>query len=129
MDTNEIQKRIDAIATAMVAKALPQPDACFSLRSHSPPHVYIRWETPRYSDGLHGFQADTIEAALDKADAFVADLPSPEEAKRAAFIAALSDAIEKGKAADIEVDTVNLLMAEMKRISKNALQHKPEGVA
>lgn len=120
MDTATIQERIDAIAAGMQAKALPQPAAEFSVRSHQEPQLMLRWKTDDTWSGYH-FLSGAIETILDEADAYVAALPSPEEAKMTAFLSALGKAVELGKTNDIDVAFVNPLVALMKRLSKNAL--------
>lgn len=127
MDTTTIQSRIDAIAKGMTAKALPQAKAEFDLRSHAEPVVFVSWAskaTGTYADENKFFHG-TMEAILVDAEAYVAGLPSPEEARMSAFLTALSDAIALGKQNDIDVEFVNPLVALMKRLSKNALQHHP----
>lgn len=123
MNTTEIQKRIDAIATAMLAKALPQPAAEFELTSHADPQVILKWKTDDIYNGYH-FIRGHLDAIFDEADAYVAALPSPEEAKMTAFLSALGKAVDLGKKNDIDVEVVNPLVALMKRLSKNALQHQ-----
>jgi hypothetical protein len=124
MDTDKIQERIDATAKGMAAKALPQPSAEFSLRANQEPQLMLRWKTDDTWSGYH-FITGAIETILAEADAYVADLPSPEEAKMTAFMSALGKVVDLGKQNDIDVEFVNSLVALMKRLSKNALQHKP----
>lgn len=127
MDHTEIQKRIDAIVTAMVVKALRQPAASFDIRSHQNSNVYLRWEEKRGPmEGFHFLREATPEATLDAADAFVAALPDPEKARKQEFMQALSDVVELGRQNSIEVDYLNPLVETMKRLSKNALTDQRE---
>lgn len=128
METDKIQERINAIAKVMAAKALPEPDATFSINANRSPSVYLQWRGKSPLDGFK-FYRGTIEKCLSEAEAYAAALPSPEEARMSAFMTALSDAIELGKKNDIDVEHVNPLMALMKKLSKNALQHKPQEAA
>lgn len=129
MDTDKIQERIDAMAAGMLARALPQPDATFSLSANRRPSAYLQWSDERRPGGGFKFFYGAAEKCLSEAEAYVAALPSPEEARMSAFMTALSDAIELGKKNDIDVEHVNPLMALMKKLSKNALQHKPQEAA
>ena len=43
MDTKDIQRRIDAIARGMTAKAVPQAGADFYIHSHREPTVCLSW--------------------------------------------------------------------------------------
>lgn len=124
METDKIQERIDAIAKGMQAKALPQPGADFAIRAHQDPQVTLRWKTDDIYNGYH-FLNGPIETVLAEAEAYVAALPSPEETRMNAFLSALGKAVELGKTNNIDVEYVSPLMALMKKLSKNALQHKP----
>lgn len=132
MRTDEIQSRIDAIAKGMAAKALPQAYATFEVRSHRDERfgVILGWSSGdrNYAD-KHEFFSGPIEKVLAEAAAHVAALPSPEQARMTAFMAALGEAIELGKKVDVDADLVNPLVALMKRLSKNALQHSPHAEA
>jgi hypothetical protein len=127
VNTNQIQERLDALARGMTAKAVPQADARFSINSHAEPYVCLAWTSrPKagYADKHEWFKGSP-EQALAAADAYVAALPSPEQARMTAFLSALSEAVELGKKNDIDVEFVNPLVALMKKLSKNALRHHP----
>lgn len=125
MNTDDIQKRLDAIATAMTAKGKVRPEARFALNSHAEASVSVHWfKGPKsfYADDGAYFRGP-IETALAEAEAHVAALPSPEEQRMSDFMAALAETIELGRKNDIDVEFVNPLMALMKKLSKNALRH------
>lgn len=131
MDTKDIQKRIDAIARGMTAKAVPQAGADFYIHSHREPTICLSWTgkpSGSYADKHQWFHGP-VASVLDQADAYVAGLPSPEEARMSAFMTALAEAVELGKKNDIDVEFVNPLVALMKRLSKNALRHAPSDLA
>lgn len=125
MNITEIQARLDALAVAMVAKALRTPTAEFEIRSQVVSRVTLSWQGPGSTyNNEYEFIDGGPEEALAKADAFVADLPSPEEARMKAFLHSLAETIELGKQGDIDVEYVNPLVVMMKRLSKNALEHR-----
>lgn len=128
MTTDEIQKRIDGIAAGMLSKGLPQPNATILFKSCQEPSILLQW-TSKNPYGSRNYFTGQIENALTEAEAYVAALPSPEQARMTAFMEALSEAIDLGKKADVEGEFVNPLMVLMKKISKNALQHQPAGSA
>ena len=128
MDQATIQSRLDALAAAMIAKALVAPDPCLFFTANSTPKVHIAWG--RYRDNTNKcevFVAETLEGAFDKADAFIAKLPSPEEAKLKQYLDAVASAVEIGKANEIETDLVNPLVATMKKLSENIITHQKAG--
>ncbi len=123
MDINSIQKRLDALAEGMAAKAVPEPSASFSLDSHKALSVNVAWQGKKGSWRDYEWFRGSPEKALADAAAYVAALPTPEQARLKAFMESLGATIELGKSADIDVDLVNPLVALMKRLSKNALTH------
>lgn len=123
METNTIQTRLNVLAKAMMAKGLRNPDPKFYLRANAEPHVYLSWDNvqDRFNNRYEFFTGSGIAAILDKADAFVAALPSPDETRLNEFMAALGSAIDLGRQNNIEVEFVNPLIATMKRLSENVL--------
>lgn len=129
MDTKEIQKRLDALMTAMVAKGLKTPSAQFAAESGKVEfRIYLRWQDPTKIDGS-SFVTDPFkfitgknpEKIFEEADAFIATLPSAEEAKLRQFMGALANVIDLGKSNGIEVEFMNPLAATMKKLSENIL--------
>lgn len=123
MDTNTIQKRLNTIATAMMAKGLRNPDARFGLYANAEPNVYLRWDNlkDRYNDNYKFFRGDDIKVILAGADAYVAALPSPDQARQNEFMAALGAVIDLGRQNNIDVEFVNPLVVTMKKLSENIL--------
>lgn len=123
MDTNAIQKRLNAIAKAMMAKGLRNPDAQFELRANVEPNVYLRWDNikDRYNGHYKFIHGTNAISMLDEADAFVAAMPSPEQARMNDFMVALGSVIDLGRETNIEVEFVNPLIATMKRLSENVI--------
>lgn len=118
----DIQKRADALCSGMLAKALAEPEAEYAIRSGARPRLALSWKSAdRLKYREYEFIEGGVESAFAKGAEFVAQLPSPEQAKMTAFMAALSEAIELGKKANIETEFVNPLLALMKRLSRNAL--------
>lgn len=116
-----IQVRIDALSTAMVAKALRTPEVTFMLTSLSRLNVLLRWNKgsgDRYDYGYEHCDS------LAEADAWVAALPTPEQARMTAFLTHLDETIQLGKKADVEIEAINPLLEIFKRISKNAITHQ-----
>lgn len=120
MNISEIQVRVDALSKAMLAKAVPEPCAGFGIESDRGVRAHLSWaHKTRYRDYFH---CDTLE----EAEAYVAALPTPEEARMQAFMSSLSDTIELGKKVDVDADVVNPLLLLMERLSKNALTHQAQ---
>lgn len=123
MDTREIQKRIDIMPAAMLAKGKRMPDVSFELRTNAETIIYIKSakQGAHWADDWKHIKGDTIADMLDAADAWIAALPSPEETRMKEFMTALSDVIELGRKSGVEVEFVNPLVDTMKRLSSNIL--------
>lgn len=124
MTPEEIQKVIDAFPAMMSAKGLKMPGAQFHIEANAGPCIYLRWDTPRAGDRyqfIHGDSVSDAESMLNKAEDWIAALPTIEERRMNDFLSSLSETIERGKATGIDVEFINPLIATMKRISRNAL--------
>lgn len=125
MDSTLIQKRVDELSNAMVAKGMSRPRAELDFGSHEEPNAYLAWTVigeygseARKSEFIYG---DDLPDIFRKASAFISEQPSAEEAKMNAFMKALGGVIDLGNRNGIEVDFLNPLVETMKRLSENAL--------
>jgi hypothetical protein len=130
MDHIAIKTRLNALTKAMLGKGLKQPSAQFDIENDTPEvRIYLKWADPTkvasrsiYSDGLFKFiKNEDPESAFDEADAFIAELPSAEEAKLRQFMGALGAVIDLGKDNGVEVEFLNPLQKTMKKLSDNIL--------
>lgn len=129
MDTKDIQKRLNKLVEAMLAKGLKEPTAQFDVENGRVEfRVYIRWQDPTKltrpysSDGLFEFIRNVDpKKAFEKAEQIIAALPSAEEAKLKQFMGALANVIDLGKSNGIELEFMNPLAATMKKLSDNIL--------
>ncbi len=127
MDTNDIQKRIDAASRAAIAKGMITPSIEFRLVSEADAVARIFWakdETSFYQDASHGFKGEHMVAVLDAIDVWIAERPSPQETKLRAFMDRLDEVIDLGRKSGIEVAFVNPLVETMKKLSENALTYQ-----
>lgn len=118
-DIANIQMRLDAIAVAMAANGLREPQANYTLHSSAEITVLLCW---REATGYRSLYEHP--KSLDEAEAWVAALPTPEQARMTAFLTSLDETIQLGKKADVEVEAINPLLEIFKRISKNAITHE-----
>lgn len=132
MHTDDIQKRIDAIAATMSGRT----KVCavnFEIGASVEPRAYIR-HNPKLSSNWNdeegmffkvGRDGDTIDAILTAAQAWASKLPTREETDLAIFRDKLADTIEHGNRIGVDIEVVNPLMEAMKRLSENVLTHQP----
>ncbi|MDE2106915.1 MAG: hypothetical protein KGL39_57405 [Patescibacteria group bacterium] len=125
MNITEIQKRVDQLAAAMVAKGMREPSAQIWLTSHEEPQIYLKWKVGiarEYPDDRrYKFFSGDVADAIGEAQEFIASQPGLEEAKRQDFMAALGAVIDLGNKHNIDVDFLNPLTATMKRLSENVI--------
>lgn len=126
MTADEIQTRINALSDAMLGKGLAKPDPSVFFSAHKSPSVHIAWADAReaYGRAYHLDTADTIEAAFEKAEAFIAAMPAAEQRKLHEFMGALGKVIDLGRANGIDVAYVNPLTETMKQLSENIITHQ-----
>lgn len=133
MNTTEIQTRIDAIAKAMSGRTKVRY-CSFDIKANEAPKIFIshnpkftgKWEDDVSQSFQVGRDGGAPAAILDAADAWVAALPTRDEAERAAFMDKLAGVIEHGKRIGIEDGFVNPLLDLMKKLSENALTHRAD---
>lgn len=129
MTISQVQERVDDLAKAMLAKGLREPRARVWIENDRQFEAIADWKDggkDSINQPFHIFNADTIREALDKAEAFVASLPSPEEARLHEFMGALGKVIDLGRETGIDVEYVNPLTATMKKLSENVLTYRRE---
>ena len=126
MNATDIKLKADRIAAVCAAKGYYNPKIV----------VYINWlgydltinlfycadaHSSQVDKFFHGSCDAGIEALLLEAERHIANLPSIEDAKRDAFIAAVGRLIDQGKEIGVEVDFLNPLTALMDKLSTNIL--------
>lgn len=128
MDTADIQKRLDAMPSAMLGKGLRNPSAEFELNSNASCGIWLKWTKPSadrdYDKEYHSIKGETIEEMLDAADDLIADLPSKDETRLRNFMGARGKVIDMGRETGIEVEFLNPLTESMKKLSENALTYQ-----
>lgn len=123
MNQSEMQKRVDAISAAMLAKGLREPGVSVHVKANEAPCVLIGWrdKSRGYESAYLSFHEDTLHASLLAAEEHAANLPTPEQTRLNEFMALLGKTIDLGKDNGVDVEFLNPLTATMKRLSENAL--------
>lgn len=126
MDALAIREKMNDLSRAMLGKALRNPTAQVMIEAHVAPLVYMHWDDEAYAYGKTEIIRDPdLNQAITDAFAFVANLPTAEEAKRQQFMTSLAKVIDLGRENGIEVDFLNPLAETMKRLSENAITYQP----
>lgn len=125
---SDLQARLDSIVDALLAKKLVEPD-CYLITYANRKQLagnlgYTDYAGRRRSAYMNG----TLDECVAQAWAHINALPSPQQVKLDAFQQALGQAIELGKALDLDIPEANFanpLIALMKQLSENALTYQP----
>lgn len=87
-------------------------------------YEFVRTLTKDDVDEMFSSEDDWMVQALQDAQAWICDIPSPEEREHQQFTAALGRLIDRGRDLGIEVDFLNPLTQMMERLATNALEDK-----
>jgi len=129
MTLEEIQKKVDELCSAMLAKGLTNPRAELSIESGGLDfRVLLNWTLrPHenvFSTGNSRYEflhAKTGDEALEKAAAYIEALPGREETQMRQFLEAVSAAVEIGRQNGIDANLLNPLQATMQALSANII--------
>lgn len=86
-------------------------------------HEFVRKLTKDEMDVLC-LGDDWLDQATQDAQAWISDIPSPEEREHQQFTAALGRLIDQGRDLGIEVEFLNPLTQMMEKLATNALEDK-----
>lgn len=126
---SEIYAAINPMPAMLSAKGKVRPDVTFMIHANSRITIHMNWKKPfvfnEWEMDCECFSGETFEESLEKATAFIDELPSAEQAKLHHFMGKLGNLIDAGKDEGIEVDYLNPLMETMKRLSENVITYQP----
>jgi hypothetical protein len=127
---DDIYKAINSLPAALSAKGKVKPEVWVRIEANANIDISMSWDkrhqTYSYDREYKTFSGDSFQEALDKALAFIRDLPPIEQAKLHDFMAKLGKLIDAGKSDGIDLDYLNPLLDTMKRLSENVITFQPE---
>lgn len=124
MNVKEISKRLYALNDALLDKTGKKGAYGGLDLEIKDDQCSVSLYTEYDSDGGWTYgkaKGDTPEAALDAADAIVAALPAPEQARLQAHLERVADCVDKARADNIADEYVTPLTATVAAISANLL--------
>jgi len=125
MDTfKEGQAALAELEAQMLDKGIVTPRAQMHVRSYEFFMVHIRGEYGAKSFGGQNYHvecADTLAEAIDKARAYIAALPSPEEAHLQDHLRMVADVIDHGHKHSLPDEYVAPLRAVKAAMTENLL--------
>lgn len=131
MDLDEIKRRMNGMPAALADKGKVEPQVLFACEANASPFVSLSWKRrPRdpndYGRDSKSFHDPDLDKNFRDAAAFIAALPSKEEARLNDFAQELGRLIDAGRDVGIPIDYINPLLESMKKISENAVTYRPE---
>ena len=124
MTIEEIQARLDVLASAMADKGLIVPEATVLITAGSKASILLGWRKDsrsHYSDRSQHFATGDTLADLDAADAWVAALPTAESLTMTTYLGKLADAVDYGHSNGIPDEYVDPVRITQKAMSDNLL--------
>lgn len=128
MTIEEIQTALAELVAAMVEKSVITPRAQINLPDSGRFAIHCDCNyAHKPFDGRNYFveQGDTVPECIDKARAYIAALPSPEEAVTREYLGKVADAIDFGTKHSIDDKYVTPLRGVTKAMTDNLLTKEP----
>lgn len=127
MKTDEIQRRLDVMVSAMVGKGKAMPTVYLSLNGMAEPSLSLGWKKRGarndYDKDYTGLRGSDIGPLLANAEQVIQDLPALADELLAEFTTQLAATIEMGRGIGINAEFINPLTEAMKRLSENAITY------
>lgn len=124
----QIYAALNPLPAKLSAKGKVKPEVVLKIEANAGISTRLKWQKPfSKSDWESEYQhitGDSFEDVLTKTEAFIAELPSADQAKLHRFMGELGRLIDAGKSSGIDVEYLNPLIASMKRLSENVITHK-----
>ena len=127
----ELYATINPLPAMLLAKGRVQPRATVEFEANVPSaKIWLYWRVthnPAYAGQEHMelCSGGTLDEAVTKAVARIAELPSSKDENTYAFMRDLGKLIDDGRKIGIEIEYLNPLVESMKRLSENIITYQP----
>ena len=129
---SDVYSAINPIPAMLTSKGKVNPEVSLEIRANAEIQINMNWvkDTGHQDwDRQYKVFTGTADQALEKALAFIAELPDAKTARLHAFMAKLGAVIDDGRALGVDVEFINPLTDTMKRLAKNAITLKKKSAA
>ena len=129
---SDVYSAINPIPAMLTSKGKIKPEVSLEIRANAEIQINMNWvkDTGHQDwDRQYKVFTGTADQALEKALAFIAELPDAKTARLHAFMAKLGAVIDDGRALGVDVEFINPLTDTMKRLAKNAITLKKKSAA
>lgn len=121
MNVEQVQSCCDAMVAAMMDRGLSRPEVTAAVKSNGSPWVLASWVCAQEKREHKHFGGDGMAECLRLAEAWVAALPSRDETVRGNILRMAADLADYGAENGVGTDFLAPIIAEMQRMSGNAL--------
>lgn len=126
----DIYAAINPLPALLSEKGKVKPNVEFEIEANAGVRIAMSWKkygaVSDWEKEYQHFYGDNFDQCMRKAEAFIAAMPTAEEARLHAFMDKLGKLIDVGKTEGIAVDYLNPLLDTMKRLSENVITYTPE---
>ena len=129
---SDVYSAINPIPAMLTSKGKIKPEVSLEIRANAEIQINMNWvkDTGHQDwDRQYKVFTGTADQALEKALAFIAELPDAKTARLHAVMAKLGAVIDDGRALGVDVEFINPLTDTMKRLAKNAITLKKKSAA
>lgn len=125
MTYEEIQKAVNEISKMLTDRGVGHHECSIDFRANENPRFYIGCHDKIFG-GLNSkfIRGETPQDVFEETKAFVMALPNKEDSNKQSFMAELASVIDKGKDLGIDVEFLNPLVSQMKKLSENIITDK-----
>lgn len=127
MNDEQIQKYLNDLTVSALAKGLGQPTFRIEIQDNRNPLGYLRYdlsEAGAYkSEFVYG---NSILDILQQMSLHIRTLKSKEDREHEEYLKKVAAAVEYGRKINIDQALINPLLEQMKKLSSNIIEHKPE---
>lgn len=125
MTYEEIQKAVNEISKMMTDRGISHYSCNLTINANGEPYFYIA-SYDKIFDGTDSrvVRGEAPEEIIEGAKAAVRAIPNKEDRNKQAFMAELASVIDKGKDLGIDVEFLNPLVSQMKKLSENIITDK-----
>jgi hypothetical protein len=121
-----IQNDLESLCEALGALGMSRANAELHIRANSSFYLIVGYYDEHEDYKHHSLFGDTAIEAISKMQDIIYKIPSRADRDRATYLKHIAKAIEFGKKIGIDEQFINPLELQMKRLSANIIEARPD---
>ena len=122
-----IKTELEALESLLITRGCNNPDVHLVISANTQYRGHIGYYPDDDTSHIYKyFYDDTVEFVLSGMRKFIYDIKSLEERRTEEYLKKLAAAVEYGKKIGLDDNFINPLELQMKKLSGNIIEHKPE---